>query len=57
MDRGSLSSWHSDIRIPINFQEKSGILTFCSIELHAHLKVSKGFEASCPNEEGTWVFL
>ena len=27
-DRGSLSSWHSDIRIPINFPEESGIVTF-----------------------------
>ena len=26
--RGLLSSWHSDIGIPINFQEESGILTF-----------------------------
>ena len=24
----SLSSWHSDIGIPINFQEESGIVTF-----------------------------
>ena len=27
-DRGSLSSWHSDIRIPINFPEESGIATY-----------------------------
>ena len=27
-DRGSLSSWHSDIGIPICFQEESGIVTF-----------------------------
>ena len=26
-DRGSLSSWHSDIGIPIHFQEESGIVT------------------------------
>ena len=26
-DRGSLSCWHSDIGIPIHFQEESGILT------------------------------
>ena len=26
-DRGSLSSWHSDIWIPNQFQEESGILT------------------------------
>ena len=27
-DRGSLSRWHSDIGIPIHFQEESGIVTF-----------------------------
>ena len=27
-DGGSLSSWHTDIGIPINFQEESGIVTF-----------------------------
>ena len=27
-DRGSLSSWHRDIGIPIHFQEESGIITF-----------------------------
>ena len=27
-DRGSLSSWNSDIAIPIHFQEESGIVTF-----------------------------
>ena len=26
-DKGSLSSWHSDIGIPIHFQEGSGIVT------------------------------
>ena len=27
-DRGSLSSYHSDIGIPVNLQEASGIVTF-----------------------------
>ena len=27
-DQASLSSWHSDIGIPINFQEESRIITF-----------------------------
>ena len=27
-DRGSLSIWHSDIGIPIHFQEESGIVNF-----------------------------
>ena len=44
-DRGSLSSWHSDIGIPNNIQEVSGILSFWSTELHDPLKVSKGCEA------------
>ena len=36
----SLSSWHSDIGIPINFHEESGIITFWSIELCVPLEVS-----------------
>ena len=52
-DPGSLSGWHSDIGIPINFQEESGIVTFCIIELCMPLEVSKGYEASCPYEAGT----
>ena len=27
-DRGSLSSWNSDVGIPIHFQEEKGIVTF-----------------------------
>ena len=27
-DQGSLSSWNSDIGIPIHFQKESGIITF-----------------------------
>ena len=27
-EQASLSSWYSDIGVPINFQEKSGIVTF-----------------------------
>ena len=41
-DPASLSSCHSDIGIPINFQEESGIVTFSSIELRMPLEVSKG---------------
>ena len=36
----SFSSSHSDIRIPINFHEESGIITFWSIELRVPLEVS-----------------
>ena len=36
----SSSSSHSDIGIPINFHEESGIITFWSIELRVPLEVS-----------------
>ena len=36
----SFSIWHSDIGIPINFHEESGIITFWSIELCLPLEVS-----------------
>ena len=36
----SFSSSHSDIGIPINFHEESGIITFWSIELRVPLEVS-----------------
>ena len=37
----SFSIWHSDIGIPISFHEKSGIITFWSIELRVPLEVSR----------------
>ena len=37
----SLSSFHSDIGIPINFQEVSGLGTFRSTELCGPLEVSR----------------
>ena len=40
-DRGSLSSWNSDIGIPIHFQEEQGIVTFLSIEFRVPLELSK----------------
>ena len=49
----SLSCCHSDIGIPINFQEDSGIVTFCSIGFLVPLKVKKRSEASCPEEAET----
>ena len=39
-DQVSFSSWHSDIGIPINFHEDSGIITFWSIEINVPLEVS-----------------
>ena len=49
----SLSSGHSDIGIPFNFQQESGIVTFGSIELRLPLEVSTGCETSCPDDGGT----
>ena len=40
-DQASLSSWYSDIGIPINFQEESGIITFSCIEFGPPLEVSR----------------
>ena len=48
-----LSICHSDIGIPIHFQQESGLITFGSIEFRMPLEVSKGCVASCPNEAGT----
>ena len=56
-DPECLSSCHSDIGIPINFQQESGIVTFGNIELHTPLEVSNGCEASCQDEAGTKGFL
>ena len=40
-DPGSLSCCHSDIGIPIRFQQESGIVTFGSIEFRVPLKMSR----------------
>ena len=40
-DRGSLSSWRSDIEIPNNTQEVSGILNFCNTELRKPLRCQR----------------
>ena len=53
----SLSSCHSDIGIPINFQVVSDIVAFCSVELRVPLELSKAREASCRDEAGTYGFL
>ena len=37
----SLSSFHRDIGIPINFQEESSLDSFRSLELHETLEVSR----------------
>ena len=40
-DQGSLSSFHRDIGIPINFQEESSLVIISSLELHEPLEVSR----------------
>ena len=40
-DQVSLSSFHRDIGIPINFQEVSGLGTFWSSELRWPLELSR----------------
>ena len=40
-DQASLSRFHRDIGIPINFQEESGLGNFSSIELLGPLEVSR----------------
>ena len=39
--QASLSSFHRDIGISINFQEESGLGSFCSTELRGPLEVSR----------------
>ena len=50
------SCWHSDIGIPINFHEESGMITIWSTELNVILEVSRIW-ATCPNDAGMYVFL
>ena len=40
-DQVSLSSFHRDNGIPINFQEESSLVTFWNLEIHRPLKVSR----------------
>ena len=55
-DQASLSSFHRDIEIPINFQEESGLVTFCSIELHQPLELSRDMRPPFQMRRGTRVF-
>ena len=41
VNQASVSSFHRDIGIPINFQQESGLGTFLSIELRVPLEVSR----------------
>ena len=51
-DQGSLSSFHRDIGIPINFQEESSFVSFFILELHEPLEVSRDVRPPCPDEAG-----
>ena len=52
----SLSSFHRDIGIPINFQEESGLVTFRTIELRGSLEVSRVVRHPLQMRRGTRVF-
>ena len=54
-DQVSLSSFHRDIGIPINFQEESSLVSFLSIELHRPLEVSRDVRPHVQMRRGTRV--
>ena len=56
-DRNSLSSWNSDIGIPIHFQKESGIVTFFSLESRVPLEISKLCDSPYPDEVENYGFL
>ena len=55
-DQASLSSYHINIGISINFQEESGLVTFSSIDLHEPLGVSRDVRPPVQMRRGTTVF-
>ena len=54
-DQGSLSSFHRDIGIPINFQEESSLVSFGSLELREPLEVSRDVRSPFQIPRGTMV--
>ena len=54
-DQGSLSSFHRDIGIPINFQEESSLVSFGSLELREPLEVSRDVRPPVQMTRGTRV--
>ena len=54
-DQGSLSSFHRDIGIPINFQEETSLVSFGSLELREPLKVSRDVRPPVQMMWGTMV--
>ena len=55
-DHSPLSNFHSDIGIPINFQEDSGLSPFRNTGLRGPLEVSSDVRPLCPDEVGHRVF-
>ena len=51
----SLYSFHRDIGIPINFQEESSLISFCRLELHEPLEVSRDVRPPVQMTRGTRV--
>ena len=54
-DQASLSRFHRDIGIPINFQEESGLVTFLSNELCRPLEVSRDVRPPVQMRQGTRI--
>ena len=54
-DQGSLSSFHRDIGIPINFQEESSLVSFGNLELREPLEVSRNVRPPVQMTRGTRV--
>ena len=54
-DQVSLSSFHRNIGIPINFQEESSLFSFRSLELHRPLEVSRDMRPPVQIWRGTRV--
>ena len=55
-DQASLSNFHRDNGIPINFPEESGLVTFRSIEIQGPLEVSRDVRFPVQMRQGTRVF-
>ena len=55
-DPGSLSSCHRDIGIPINYQEESGLVTFCSSELCVPLRFQRDVRPPVEMRQGPRAF-
>ena len=54
-DQRSLSSFHSDIGISINFHEDSSLFSFGSLEVHEPLEVSRDVRPHVQMRRGTRV--